>query len=59
MSDSSTTTSTEPYEAPSLAVLGTVHELTLTGGCFFDKKLGGTDGFTFMGIAVPISNCSS
>lgn len=45
------------YEAPSLVVLGTVHELTLWG-CFWDKKLGGTDGFTWMGIAVPISNCS-
>lgn len=49
------------YEAPSLVVLGTVHELTLTWGrrCFWDKKLGGTDGFTFMGIAMPISDCSS
>jgi hypothetical protein len=47
----------ETYEAPSLVVLGSVHELTLH--CFWDKKLGGTDGFTFMGINVPISNCSS
>jgi hypothetical protein len=54
-----TTASPESYEAPSLVVLGTVHELTLHGGCFWDKKLGGTDGFTFMGISVPISNCSS
>jgi hypothetical protein len=33
------------YEAPALRVLGTVHELTQ--GC--DKRLGGSDGFTFMG----------
>jgi hypothetical protein len=33
------------YEAPALRVLGTVHELTQ--GC--DKRLNGSDGFTFMG----------
>jgi hypothetical protein len=50
----------EPYEAPTLFVLGGVHELTLHGGgCWWGKKLGGTDGFTFMGISVPISSCSS
>jgi hypothetical protein len=36
----------EPYEAPALRVLGTVHELT-QAGC--DKALNGSDGFTFMG----------
>jgi hypothetical protein len=41
------------YEAPSLTVLGSVHALTQTQ----DKKLGGSDGFTFMGMA--IQNASS
>jgi hypothetical protein len=58
--DQSATASPGAYEPPSLVVLGTVHELTLSGWnrCFWDKKLGGTDGFTWMGISVPISNCS-
>ena len=59
MSNSSKTTSSDSYEAPSLVVLGTIHNLTLTRGCWWDKTLGGTDGFTWMGIPVPISNCSS
>jgi hypothetical protein len=33
------------YEAPSVTVIGTVHELTQD--C--DKRLNGSDGFTFMG----------
>jgi hypothetical protein len=37
---------TPTYEAPALRVLGTVHELTQQG-C--DKRLNGSDGFTFMG----------
>ena len=49
----------ESYEAPALYDLGTVHEQTLTYGCLFNKQWGGSDGFTFMGIDVPISNCSS
>jgi hypothetical protein len=57
VSDSSKTASTDSYEAPRLAVLGTVHNLTLR--CFWDKTLGGTDGFTWMGIPVPISDCSA
>ena len=48
----------ESYEAPALYDLGTVHEQTLHG-CLFNKQWGGSDGFTFMGIDVPISNCSS
>lgn len=36
------------YEAPDLRVLGSVAELTQ--GC--DKRLGGSDGFTFMGQAI-------
>jgi hypothetical protein len=40
------------YEPPSLTLLGSVHELTQVQ----DKKYGGSDGFTFMGI--PISNAS-
>jgi hypothetical protein len=63
MSNSPSTTSTEAYEAPSLAVLGTVHNLTLTRGfgrgCWWDKQFGGTDGFTWMGIPVPVSDCSA
>jgi hypothetical protein len=46
------------YEPPALFELGTVAERTLNG-CYWNKQLGGTDGFTFMGIDVPISNCSS
>jgi hypothetical protein len=49
----------ESYEPPVLYDLGTVHEQTLTHGCLFNKQWGGSDGFTFMGIDVPISNCSS
>jgi hypothetical protein len=37
------------YEAPAVRVLGTVAELTQQG-C--DKRLGGSDGFTFMGQAI-------
>jgi hypothetical protein len=49
------------YEAPALLVLGGVAENTLRGdsGCYWGKQFGGSDGFTFMGISVPISNCSS
>jgi len=46
------------YEAPALFELGNVSELTLNG-CYWGKQLGGSDGFTFMGISVPISACSS
>jgi hypothetical protein len=46
------------YEPPALVDLGTLHEQTLTYGCLFGKQFGGSDGFTFMGINVPISNCS-
>lgn len=46
------------YEPPMLVELGAVAELTLHG-CFYGKHLGGSDGFTFMGITAPISNCSS
>jgi hypothetical protein len=47
-----------PYEPPALVALGTISELTQTG-CYWGKQFGGTDGWTFMGISVPISNCSS
>lgn len=50
--------SAPPYEPPMLVSLGTVSELTQTG-CYWNKQFGGTDGWTFMGISVPISNCSS
>jgi hypothetical protein len=38
-----------PYEAPTITLIGSVHELTQQG-C--DKKLGSSDGFTFMGSAI-------
>ena len=49
------------YEAPALFEIGTIDVHTLTGltGCYWNKQFGGTDGWTFMGISVPISNCSS
>jgi hypothetical protein len=37
-----------PYESPALRVLGTVEEMTQ----YCDKRLGGSDGFTFMGQPV-------
>jgi hypothetical protein len=40
------------YEAPELAELGTLHDLTL--GC--DKHLGSSDGFTFMGQAITCTS---
>lgn len=39
---------TTVYEAPELAELGTLHELTLN--C--DKTTGGSDGFTFHGVPI-------
>jgi hypothetical protein len=51
--------SKEPaYEPPVLWEFGAVADLTLNG-CYWGKQFGGSDGFTFMGISVPISNCSS
>ena len=35
-----------PYEAPTITLIGSVYELTQYG-C--DKRLNGSDGFTFMG----------
>ena len=43
---------TTVYEAPELAELGTLHELTL----HCDKTLGESDGFTFMGQAIVCSS---
>ena len=45
------------YEPPTLIELGSVAEHTLNG-CLLGKQWGGSDGFSFMGINVPISNCS-
>lgn len=42
-----------PYEAPAIRLLGSVPELTQQ---LIDKKLGPTDGYTFMGA--PIGNAS-
>jgi hypothetical protein len=36
------------YEAPALALLGSVHRLTQQ----IDKKYGETDGYTFMGQGI-------
>ncbi len=36
---------TPTYEAPTITLIGSLHELTQ--GC--DKQLNGSDGFTFMG----------
>jgi hypothetical protein len=47
-----TDTKIQRYEAPKLTVLGKVEDLTQQ--C--DKRLGGSDGFTFMGQ--PIICCS-
>jgi hypothetical protein len=38
--------------------LGSVVDRTLNG-CYWGKQFGGSDGFAFMGISVPISTCSS
>jgi hypothetical protein len=49
------------YEPPALVRLGTVHDLTLTFSgrkCWWGKEFGGHDGYYFLGIPVPISNCS-
>jgi hypothetical protein len=40
------------YEPPALRVMGSVAELTL----YCDKKLGGSDGFTFMGQPVTCAS---
>jgi hypothetical protein len=45
---------TGTYESPALVELGTLQELTLSDFC--DKKLGGTDGFTFMGLAITCNS---
>jgi hypothetical protein len=49
------------YEPPAIVELGTIAAETLNGvhGCYWGKQFGGSDGWTFMGISVPISNCSS
>jgi hypothetical protein len=38
--------------------LGAVATVTLHG-CIVGKKFGCTDGWTFVGITIPISNCSA
>lgn len=50
----------DAYEAPALIEVGGVYELTLTGGhggCWHDKKWGGSDGVKFLNIQIPISSC--
>ena len=42
-----TASTAKAYEAPKLSVIGSLHALTLQ-----DKKLGSSDGFTFMGQAI-------
>ncbi len=43
-----------PYEPPELEIVGQVADLTLDDP--IDKKLGGSDGLTFLGL--PITNAS-
>ena len=43
------------YEAPALAEVGTLHELTL--GC--DKAWGDSDGHTFAGVPITCASASS
>ena len=57
MSEASTTAA-QAYEPPAVFDLGSIADQTLNG-CYWGKQFGGTDGFTFMGINVPISTCSS
>lgn len=47
-----TNEATPSYEAPSVILIGSVHELTQ--GC--DKQLGGSDGYTFMGQSIICGN---
>jgi hypothetical protein len=42
------------YEPPELRVLGTLHELTLSDFCFFNKTFGSPDFWN----RIPIANCS-
>jgi hypothetical protein len=44
---------TPSYEAPTLKVVGTVHELTLQG-C---KSLNGSDGFYLMTPSITLGSC--
>lgn len=44
----------QPYEPPTLEILGSIAALTLQGP--IDKKLGGSDGLRFLGQ--PITNAS-
>ena len=46
-----------PYEPPTIEVIGSLHELTETGGgnwCFKGKTVGPPDYWAI----IPISNCS-
>jgi hypothetical protein len=51
--------SEDSYDPPRLEVLGSILELTLHGGsfCIRDKTWGGSDGFTWHGIQIPVSSC--
>ena len=47
----------QAYEAPTLRIVGSLHELTLSGHdipCLWNKTLGPPDYWTF----IPIANCS-
>lgn len=41
------------YEAPTLKVVGTVHELTLQG-C---KSFNGSDGFYLQSVSITLGSC--
>jgi hypothetical protein len=45
---------TGTYESPAFVELGTLQELTLSDFC--DKKLGGADGFTFVGQPITCTS---
>jgi hypothetical protein len=57
--DERATAALSAYEPPSLTVLGSLHELTLTGGgnwpCLWKKTIGPPDYVNW----IPIANCSS
>jgi hypothetical protein len=53
--DARTCIADRAYEPPAISVLGSVAELTQD---IFDKRWGGSDGWQFMGINVPVHTVS-
>ena len=52
--DGTTRNSDRAYQPPAIRALGSVAELTQN----FDKRWGGSDGWVFVGINVPVHNVS-